>query len=642
VALGALALLAPGALGDVATSPLSANSPVTFGSRAVGTSSSSQGVTVTNVTGSDIAVDSAGATIVDGNTGSFHITNDGCANQTLTANSGNSCTVQVQFQPQAVGSLSADVQIAYSSGSTEEVSNVTGTGTGSPTADPSPASKAFGSVLVGNSSAAQTFTLTNNGTSTLNVTSASISTGSANYVISNNGCSNATVGVGNHCSVDVAFRPISSGAHPGNLRFVDDAGDSPQDVTLTGTGLAPTADPSPASMNFGNVHIGTPSAATLTINNNGNSALHVATLSVTSGNGSFAVSNNGCAGATVAAGNGCTATVTFTPNAVGGRTGDVTVTDDAGDSPQDVPLSGTGTSPNVSIMPASISFGSLTVGKQGPPHTITVTDTGNGDMSITTVKIAGTNVHSFVKTSDNCANSTVTANGGTCTIDVAFYPHAAGALTAQLQISDNVAGGLQTVTFSGTGVPPANVPGVTKAVGCTKALITWKPLSGTPGFLGVRIVRTKGRHIPVGPGDGTVRPKTSPGVLLDTGLAFGAQYNYGVFSEWRFSPTGPIVWSSGVKESVRTQRICTPMNHAATQKTTPTISWLPYTSGAFYIVQIKNSSGNLVFPHHGKATSFTVPAGVLQRGKGYRILLFAYTKLHPRGIRVGDTTFHIV
>jgi hypothetical protein len=44
----------------------------------------------------------------------------------------------------------------------------------------------------------------------------------------------------------------------------------------------------------------------------------------------------------VAAGASCTFSMTFTPTAVGSRTGSITITDDAGNSPQSISLSGIG------------------------------------------------------------------------------------------------------------------------------------------------------------------------------------------------------------------------------------------------------------------------------------------------------------
>ena len=47
-------------------------------------------------------------------------------------------------------------------------------------------------------------------------------------------------------------------------------------------------------------------------------------------------------GSTLAAGATCTVRVTFTPTQKGARTGNLTFTDNAPNSPQQVPLSGTG------------------------------------------------------------------------------------------------------------------------------------------------------------------------------------------------------------------------------------------------------------------------------------------------------------
>jgi hypothetical protein len=50
---------------------------------------------------------------------------------------------------------------------------------------------------------------------------------------------------------------------------------------------------------------------------------------------------NGC-GTSVAVGAQCTITVTFKPSTTGARSADLIITDNAGDSPQVVEMSGTG------------------------------------------------------------------------------------------------------------------------------------------------------------------------------------------------------------------------------------------------------------------------------------------------------------
>ncbi|MEK7755423.1 MAG: SBBP repeat-containing protein, partial [Acidobacteriota bacterium] len=100
----------------------------------------------------------------------------------------------------------------------------------------------------------------------------------------------------------------------------------------------------PPSLSFGNHSVGTTSAPqTVTLTNSGTAPLIISTVTLTGSHpGDFNKTADTCAGATVAPGNTCTMTVTFGPTALGGRSAALTITDNAPDSPQSVPLSGTG------------------------------------------------------------------------------------------------------------------------------------------------------------------------------------------------------------------------------------------------------------------------------------------------------------
>jgi len=74
------------------------------------------------------------------------------------------------------------------------------------------------------------------------------------------------------------------------------------------------------------------------VTNTGTATLHISSITIS---GDFAISSNTC-GATLAVGALCKVKVTFTPTQVGTRTGSLTFTDDANNSPQVVPLKGTG------------------------------------------------------------------------------------------------------------------------------------------------------------------------------------------------------------------------------------------------------------------------------------------------------------
>ncbi|WNI16124.1 discoidin domain-containing protein [Actinacidiphila sp. ITFR-21] len=108
----------------------------------------------------------------------------------------------------------------------------------------------------------------------------------------------------------------------------------------TGGGSPATATlaASPASLTFAARTVNTTSPAqTVTLANTGTAAASVSSIAAA---GDFAQTNT--CGTSIAAGASCTISVTFTPTASGTRTGGVTVTGSASDSPTTVALSGTG------------------------------------------------------------------------------------------------------------------------------------------------------------------------------------------------------------------------------------------------------------------------------------------------------------
>ena len=128
------------------------------------------------------------------------------------------------------------------------------------------------------------------------------------------------------------------GALTGTLTFTDNAPNSPQTVPLSGTGVVP-ARLTPASATYVAQTVGTTSAAkTFTLTNYQTVALTSIAISTT---GDFAVSATTCTTSLAAKGK-CTISVTFTPTATGTRTGQLSVSDSASNSPQTSALKGTG------------------------------------------------------------------------------------------------------------------------------------------------------------------------------------------------------------------------------------------------------------------------------------------------------------
>ena len=102
------------------------------------------------------------------------------------------------------------------------------------TATLSPGSLNFGIIVIETTSVAQSLTLTNNsGTTSLSITSI---TASGSFSQMNN-CF-GTLSPNTLCTVNLTSSPTSTGTATGSITVVDNASNSPQTATLSGTGTA--------------------------------------------------------------------------------------------------------------------------------------------------------------------------------------------------------------------------------------------------------------------------------------------------------------------------------------------------------------------------------------------------------------------
>jgi len=200
-------------------------------------------------------------------------------------------------------------------------------------------------------------------------------------------------------------------------------------------------------LTFGSKLVGVSSAPqTVTLTNIGASSLTISSIAPTGHNAADFSQTNTC-GTSVLAGSSCTISVIFTPTQVGPRIASVTITDSAG-SPQSVVLSGTGLSP-VQLSSTSLNFGNQVTGTSSAAQTVTVTNIGAQPVSISGIAPTGKNASDFSET-NTCPTSLPA--GANCTISVTFTPAQLGPRTASVSITDNAAGGPESIALTGTGV----------------------------------------------------------------------------------------------------------------------------------------------------------------------------------------------
>ena len=282
----------------------------------------------------------------------------------------------------------------------------------------------FGSLTVGTLSGPQSIILTNSGNATLTISSIKLSGRNPGDFIQTSTCGKS-LAAGVNCSIQVIFKPSATGSRTATLTITDNAKTIQQKVSFSGTGAAAAcaANLSTSSLAFASQPVSIAAAPqSVTISNNGNAALSVTSVSVSGTNASDFTQTNSC-GSSVAAGSSCTISVTFTPAAAGTRSATLSIADSATGSPQSVSLFGTGAAAGASVSPPSAAFGSLSVGTASSAQSITVNNTGNATLSVTSVSVAGTNASDFTQT-NGCGSSV--AAGTSCTISVTFKPAAAG------------------------------------------------------------------------------------------------------------------------------------------------------------------------------------------------------------------------
>src|SRR5205807_396821 len=138
-----------------------------------------------------------------------------------------------------------------------------------------------------------------------------------------------------------------------------------QVVNSSGGGGAVTF--TPTSLSFTQQLVGAKSAAKpVTLKNSGTGALTISSIVAV---GNFSETNN-CP-ASLAAGLTCTISVSFTPSITGKVLGEVTVTDNAPGTTQEIGLFGNGVTP-LNFSPTSLSFGAVTVGTTTAAKIVTV------------------------------------------------------------------------------------------------------------------------------------------------------------------------------------------------------------------------------------------------------------------------------
>jgi len=341
--------------------PLSSLSPkqLSFGPQLAGTTSGPQNVTLINSSSALLNIGSIAAS------GPFSAATT-CG---ATLAPGTSCTIVATFNPTAAGPQSGAITIASNSQNSPQTVALAGIGTAAaPVAVLSASQLTFAAQSAGTVSTAQAVTLLNTGPGGLAIASVAAAGAAAQ---TDNCPTNLTSGAS--CTLNIMLAAPLTGACTGTVTVASNAAGGPQSIAVNGSCQAlPSVESalSTSSLVFAPQTAGMVSASqTVTLRNIGVAALNIASIAATGD----AIQTNTC-GATLAVGASCAIAIAFSPSAIGSRSGTVTVSDAAPDSPHVVAISGMGLANPVPIvnqplLPAAVQPGS-------PSLTLTVNGTG--------------------------------------------------------------------------------------------------------------------------------------------------------------------------------------------------------------------------------------------------------------------------
>lgn len=217
-----------GAAGAISASPPVFNSqPYYFGGQ-------QQGVTVSNPSGFSVIAESV--SIVGTDAGNFNVNSSNCSGTFLAP--GNNCGLNIGFNPAGPGTYTAQLQIVNSGSTSPLVVPLEATALNGPKAVITPDNVEFPATKVGSAAATQQVVISNQGDSPLQIQQLLIISGTPQtFPITNDGCSLVEIAPGGECEITVGFVPSKAGERNASIFLITNTPGPVTTAALSGEGM---------------------------------------------------------------------------------------------------------------------------------------------------------------------------------------------------------------------------------------------------------------------------------------------------------------------------------------------------------------------------------------------------------------------
>ena len=272
----------------------------------------------------------------------------------------------------------------------------------------------------------------------------------------NDGCAFVLLDDNNSCEIETTFSPNREGFFHSHLVVLATDRHVLNFGSLIGRGVRPVVELDPTNIDYGSQPQGVATPPTFVqVTNVGTGDLNVSQVAITQGSNVFSIDSEDCTSAPVPPQGSCMVGVIFTPDAIADFTGELSISDDADDSPQTVSLEGQGVaaSPAITLNTNLLDFGYQLINTSSGAMTVTLTSSGNVILNITAITSSLPAVYPF---SGTCISGLPLAlnPGETCDLDVTFTPDVLGEILGSTTFTsdavDAPALNFEGMGFSGT------------------------------------------------------------------------------------------------------------------------------------------------------------------------------------------------
>lgn len=231
-----------------------------------------------------------------------------------------------------------------------------------------PSSLTFPDTAIGTTSSPLSVTMTNTTSAPVTISGVAPQPGNPHFAVASNSC-DTTVQPGASCTFSLTFSPAYNLLDWSWVTVNDNAFAGPHTVPVYGTGYTPATIKiygNQGNSELDSTPVGTKATSAIQVENTGSQQLTISGVSVT---GSGFSQTNDCT--SIPPLGQCTVTLTFTPAAAGSQAGTLTVTGNASNSPQSLPLTGIGQDFSMAAAPGTASSATVTAG-QSATYTIDI------------------------------------------------------------------------------------------------------------------------------------------------------------------------------------------------------------------------------------------------------------------------------